>query len=168
MQFRFVPMNEHYAEESMRWVYDGVFAVFGHDPDNPEDLAELAPASWPDRDFAVLDEHGEFVGIFNMDTSEGWLTIELYLRPDLTGRGLGEMFLRSCLVFAMDDRGYHGEEIRLRVGDFNRRATRLYEGIGFRTISSRMRRSSGPVEHELLGDAYLEHEMALRLADFAR
>ena len=30
------------------------------------------------------------MGIFQIEESEGLLTIEVYLRPDLTGKGLGE------------------------------------------------------------------------------
>ena len=97
MPYRFVPMTIDYAAQSMRWAYEGLDEVYGHDPENPHDIAELDPASWTNRVFAALDETDGYAGIFQIEESEGLLTIEVYLRPDLTGKGLGETFLRAGL-----------------------------------------------------------------------
>ena len=55
--------------------------------------------------------------------------IGLGLRPDLTGRGLGESFLRACLHFASAALG--AQSCTLAVAAFNRRAITVYERAGF-------------------------------------
>ena len=67
MQFRFVPMTIDYAAQSTVWVYDGLDEVYGHDPKNPHDLAELDPASWTNRVFAALDDAHSYAGIFQIE-----------------------------------------------------------------------------------------------------
>src|SRR5262249_56383287 len=56
--------------------------------------------------------------------------IGLGLRPDLTGRGLGESFLRTCLRFASAALG--ARSYTLAVAAFNRRAITVYERAGIR------------------------------------
>ena len=55
--------------------------------------------------------------------------IGLGLRPDLTGRGLGECFVRACLRFASAALG--AQSYTLAVAAFNRRAITVYERAGF-------------------------------------
>ena len=167
MRFRFVPMAIDYAAQSAAWVYDGLDEVYGHDPENPDDLAELDPASWTNRIFAALDDAHSYVGIFQIDEAEGLLTIEVYLRPDLTGKGLGESFLRAGIAFALHERGCRATHARLWVNAVNRRAIKVYERIGFRITGERQAASSGPVEQRLLGENYLQYEMRLGLGDLA-
>jgi ribosomal-protein-alanine N-acetyltransferase len=160
-------MTVDYAAQSTAWVYDGLHEVYGHDPDNPDDLAELDPTGWADRVFAVLDEKDEYAGIFEIEEAEGLLTIEAYLRPDLTGKGLGVGFVRAGIELALTELGCSATHARLWVNAFNRRAMKVYERIGFRITGERQASSSGPVEHRLLGDSYRQHEMRLILRDFA-
>jgi ribosomal-protein-alanine N-acetyltransferase len=167
MAFRFVPMTIDYAVQSARWVYGGLDEVYGHDPENPHDLAELDPAGWVNQVFAALDETDGYAGIFQMEESEGLLTIEAYLRPDLTGRGLGESFVRAGIAFALSECGYRTTHARLWVNAFNRRAIKVYERIGFRITGERQAASSGPVEHRLLGAVYPQYEMRISLGDLA-
>ena len=58
--------------------------------------------------------------------------IGLGLRPDLTGRGLGESFLRACLHFASAVLG--AQSYTLAVAAFNRRAITVYERAGFQEV----------------------------------
>jgi RimJ/RimL family protein N-acetyltransferase len=167
LQFRFVPMTIDYAAQSTVWVYDGLDEVYGHDPKNPHDLAELDPASWTNRVFAALDDAHSYAGIFQIEESEGLLTIEAYLRPDLTGKGLGERFVRTGVAFARRECGCRATHARLWVNAVNRRAIKVYERIGFRITGERQAAASGPVEHRLLGEAYPQYEMRLSLGDLA-
>lgn len=71
----------------------------------------------------------------------GWLLIrrepeaivvsELYLSPDSQGRGIGSFVLNQVLCEA----GQSGLPVRLGVLKVNVRARRLYERLGFRTVS---------------------------------
>ncbi len=51
------------------------------------------------------------------------------LRPDLTGRGLGEQFVRTGLEFARTR--YASRRIVLDVAAFNKRAIRVHRRVGF-------------------------------------
>jgi [ribosomal protein S18]-alanine N-acetyltransferase len=54
------------------------------------------------------------------------------MRPDLTGRGLGEEFVHAGLRFARET--YSPPAFRLTVASFNRRAISVYERAGFETV----------------------------------
>lgn len=58
--------------------------------------------------------------------------IGLGLRPDLTGCGLGESFLRACLHFASEVLG--ARSYTLAVAACNRRAITVYERAGFQEV----------------------------------
>lgn len=167
MGFRFVPMTIDYAGQSTRWTYESLDEVYGHDPENPDDLAELDPASWTNRVFAALDDAHCYAGIFQIEESEGLLTIEVYLRPDLTGKGLGESFVRAGIAFARHECDGRATHARLWINAVNRRAIKVYKRIGFRITGERQAASSGPVEHRLLGEVYSQYEMRLSLGDLA-
>lgn len=53
----------------------------------------------------------------------------LGLRPDLTGHGLGESFVRTCLRFASATLG--AQSYTIVVAAFNRRAIIVYQLAGF-------------------------------------
>jgi ribosomal-protein-alanine N-acetyltransferase len=56
------------------------------------------------------------------------------MRPDLTGRGLGEDFVRAGLRFARET--YSPPAFRLTVASFNRRAIRVYQSAGFEAVET--------------------------------
>jgi ribosomal-protein-alanine N-acetyltransferase len=58
--------------------------------------------------------------------------IGLGLRPDLTGHGLGESFVRTCLRFA--SAALTAQSYTLVVAAFNRRAITVYERAGFQEV----------------------------------
>jgi [ribosomal protein S18]-alanine N-acetyltransferase len=115
------------------WRYPGEYSFYDADAD-PGDLAELLdPAEWGHRYFAV-DELGQhtLAGFVTVKLT-GWVAeIGLGLRPDLTGRGLGESFVRACLRFASAARG--AQSYTLSVAAFNRRAITVYERAGFQQV----------------------------------
>jgi ribosomal-protein-alanine N-acetyltransferase len=53
----------------------------------------------------------------------------LGLRPDLTGHGLGEAFVRAAVDFTLTQNG--GLPVRLVVATFNHRAIKVYQRAGF-------------------------------------
>jgi len=58
--------------------------------------------------------------------------IRLGLRPGLTGHGLGESFVRTCLRFASAALG--AQSYTLAVAAFNHRAITVYERAGFQEV----------------------------------
>jgi ribosomal-protein-alanine N-acetyltransferase len=128
--FHFLPMQTGWAAQIAVWRYPGEYAFYNMAAD-PEDAAEiLNPAIWPGRFFAGLTGQKELAGFFEYERQGDALVIGLGLRPDLTGRGIGLVFIRSGLDFG---RGlYRPKSFRLRVATFNRRAIKVYKRAGFK------------------------------------
>jgi len=115
------------------WRYPGEYSFYDADAD-PDDLAELLdPAEWGQRYFAA-DEiaHHELAGFLVVKLTGREAEIGLGLRPDLTGHGVGESFVRACLRFASAALG--AQSYTLAVAAFNRRAITVYERAGFQEV----------------------------------
>ena len=129
MEFAFKPLAADEAVSISVWHYDAPYAFYDWQSD-PDDLAELLdPANWPERYYAVVDEHGALVGFLHCTPDNDTVEIGLGLRPDLTGRGLGAAFVQAGLDFARQR--YAPRRFTLRVATFNRRAISVYERAGF-------------------------------------
>jgi len=141
MTLDFTPMTTPFAASIAQWHYPDEYAFYDLDQD-PEDREEfLNPATWNGRLFAVLDEQGDLVGFFSFERARDAVEIGLGLRPDLTGLGHGEAFVRAGLRFAR--RRFGRSTFRLSVAVFNRRAIRLYERVGFVAAGSFPQRTNG-------------------------
>jgi ribosomal-protein-alanine N-acetyltransferase len=115
------------------WRYPGEYSFYDANAD-PDDLAELLdPAEWGQRYFAA-DEmaHHELAGFLVVKLTGRVAEIGLGLRPDLSGHGLGESFVRACLRFASAALG--AQSYTLAVAAFNRRAITVYERAGFQEV----------------------------------
>jgi [ribosomal protein S18]-alanine N-acetyltransferase len=87
------------------------------------------PVKNPESFFAVRDDKGALIGFYFFELWGDALFYGLGLRPDLTGRGLGEQFMLAGLKFA---RPIYGQRrVVLYVAAFNERAIRLYRRLGF-------------------------------------
>lgn len=70
------------------------------------------------------------------------------VRPDLTGRGLGQSFVEAVVEFATQT--HAPESLRLTVAAFNRRAIRVYEKCGFTVTQTFGRSADGEPEWVLM------------------
>ena len=130
MQFEFKLMDESYAHAIANWHYEGIYAFYDMDQDI-EDLEELLdPHNWTDKYYAVVDECNELIGFFCFEQDNGVVTIGLGLRPDRTGKGLGQAFVEAGLEFAKEK--FSPTMFSLSVVTFNQRAIRIYERVGFK------------------------------------
>lgn len=135
------------AHEVYSWRYEGAYSFYDMSH-NPEDFDEMVSPESRERFYAAFDASGALSGFFSfIDEGDSELTIGLGLRPDLTGRGLGERFVRSGLEFGRHRLG--ARRFRLSVVTFNRRAIRVYERAGFRA-GEKFVQASGGEEHEFL------------------
>jgi [ribosomal protein S18]-alanine N-acetyltransferase len=131
--FKIRPMTAVDARAVAAWRYQGEYSFYDADAD-PDDLAELLnPAEWGHHYFAAdeLMQH-ELAGFLMVKLTGRVAEIGLGLRPDLTGRGLGESFVRACLRFASATLG--AQSYTLAVAAFNRRAITVYQRAGFRKM----------------------------------
>ncbi len=154
MRYCFVPMNEEYAKVIVEhWQYGDEYSIhdYAHEADHI-----LDSKSWGTGLFAVLNEAGALVGELTteffdengdcieydafrseqLNTAEMW--IEFGLKPELTGRGLGEGFVSACIEFAVSEHNYEGEAVRLGVPAFNERAIKVYKRAGFEIFNRAM------------------------------
>lgn len=136
--FRIEPLRPDQAREILNWQYPEPYDFY--DPPRTRHADEYV------REFlnpvfnfhAVMDAHGGLVGFCSFgidgqvpggDYSEEALDIGLGMRPELTGRGLGNNFFDSILKYAA--RTLNPVRYRLTVANFNRRAINLYGKFGF-------------------------------------
>ena len=132
-EFTIRPMTAADAHAVAAWRYPGEYSFYDASAD-PDDLAELLdPAQWGQRYFAAdeITQH-ELTGFLEVTLTGREAEIGLGLRPDLTGRGAGESFVRTCLRFASAALG--AQSYTLTVAAFNRRAITVYERAGFQEV----------------------------------
>ena len=143
MRFTLKPITPRDAQAISRWRYDGAYSIYNGDPASVDSL--LRPRLLY---HSVYDQSGDLVGYFcfgedarvsagrrlGVYEREVALDIGLGMRPDLTGRSLGEEFVQAGLRFALE--AYSPPAFRLSVASFNRRAIRVYERAGFEIVES--------------------------------
>ena len=149
-QLLFKPMGEADAREVLTWRYDAPYDIYNADPAHNEEgvAALLDPAN---QYFVALDAGGQLVGYccYGPDArvpggdyrDPDALDIGLGMRPDLTGRGNGAAFVGRALAFGREQLG--ARRFRLTVAEFNQRAMRVYERLGFAEVE-RFRRGGRP------------------------
>jgi RimJ/RimL family protein N-acetyltransferase len=134
----FTAMTQGEAEEIAGWHYPGEYAFYDADfiPAGVDEL--LDPAQRRDEYHAARDADGELEGFAQLSPVKGGATeIGLGLRPDLTGRGLGQAFTDAVIDLA---RLQGAGRITLAVAAFNARAIRVYERCGFAETGRHTRR----------------------------
>lgn len=122
-------MTQGEAEAIAAWSYDPPYDFYDA-PADERDLAELLdPAQRRDRYFSARDAADDLIGFFDLRREDVVVVVGLGLRPDLTGRGLGQSFLEGGLAYATEQFG--PRLFRLSVAEFNTRAITVYERAGF-------------------------------------
>lgn len=143
MQFVFRPMTEEYATKIANWHYEGDAAFYDMDQD-PEDLEELLdPSNWIDKYRAVVSEGEDLIGFFSFGRSENTVTIGLGMKPELTGKGLGQAFVQAGMGYAQHKFG--PVDLHLSVATFNKRAIKIYERLGFKRQGVFMNDTNGGI-----------------------
>jgi ribosomal-protein-alanine N-acetyltransferase len=115
---------------------------------SPEDFGDMLASSNREKFYSALGPDGALLGFFSfIDEGDGGFAVGLGMRPDLTGRGLGQEFVADGLEFGRSSLG--AKRFRLSVATFNERAIKVYERAGFRAGETFME-SSGDEEVEFL------------------
>ena len=84
----------------------------------------------------------ELIGFYFIKLKENKIIdLELGLKPWFTGRGFGENFIKSILdhIFL----NHKIEEIILIVAEFNKRAIKVYERVGFVKMENYLQKVNG-------------------------
>lgn len=139
MNISFKPMSEEYARAIASWQYEPPYDIYGHSPlEQEQAVAYLIEEE--NRVFALVRD-GEVIG-FRAFGEDGQVPGGRYegeyldtgggLRPDLTGKGMGEEMIRKGLKFGSES--YGSDRFRVTVAAFNQRALKVCERIGFREV----------------------------------
>jgi [ribosomal protein S18]-alanine N-acetyltransferase len=136
--YNFKPMTEDNASAICNWKYDGLYSIYSMDGSN-ECICELMNGDY----FFVMDNTNGLVGYICSGNSArvpgGYqngiydnsrhLDIGLGIRPDFTGKGIGQQFLSQGINFLKEQ--LKVQNFQLVVAMFNERAIKVYERAGF-------------------------------------
>jgi RimJ/RimL family protein N-acetyltransferase len=146
------PWNEQHARAVATWHYEPPYDFYDMASDPSDALDQL---EHPEKYRAVLAPDGSLTGFWYFQPNGDEVEVGFGLRPDLTGRGLGESFSRAALDYARAE--WSPKRFRLYVAAWNERAIRVYERLGFREVGRQIRR------FELVGDhEFVEMELDAR------
>lgn len=142
MDAQFRPVTTADAQQFVRWTYEPPYDMYDmvNDLDNPN-LVEAAVNYFVDPaidchvlvdgsdDVLAFCTFGEDAQVPGGDYSLEAVDIGLGVRPDLTGRGLGQRFVTAVIQFAIQT--FAPEYLRVTIAAFNRRAQRVWLRQGF-------------------------------------
>ncbi|MFV9505059.1 MAG: GNAT family N-acetyltransferase [Oscillochloridaceae bacterium umkhey_bin13] len=139
MMLSFLPMSHAGALELAHWRYPAPYDYYNI-ADEPTLLASfLASPQYgyfaiyaAANDLVAFCCFGDEAQVPGGDYPAAALDVGLGVRPDLTGRGQGLVYLNAILNFA--DQQFGPGARRLTVASFNARAIRLYQRAGFVAI----------------------------------
>ena len=97
--------NEDYGREVATWHYDPPYDFYDLASD-PDDKTAMHDPTRVAHYRAVLADGDERLDAFwYFDWPDGAVEVGIGLRPDLTGRGQGELFLSGQLAYAAEEIG---------------------------------------------------------------
>jgi len=115
MQYRFIYMNDEYANEIVdNWHYDGIYSFYDMTADEGDLKIFTDRRYWENTIFAVLDEFDALIGWSSFYMEDEVLWLSLGLKPELTGLGSGKEFVSECIQFARSHYKLDKEPIRIR------------------------------------------------------
>lgn len=142
MKLNIRKMNFDEANKISKWIYQEPYSVYSNDGSD-DCINEFLEGEY----FSAIDQEDGLLGYycfgesaqvsagrqFGVYDDNSIIDIGLGMRPDLCGRGLGFDFFSYGLEFAMSELNVRC--FRLTVADFNKRAIKLYEKIGFKKVN---------------------------------
>ena len=128
---RIETLTDEHAAAIGEWQYE--FPYEWYDTSNDPRKVELfARPAQREGLRAVIGDDGELVGFFNFVREGDEVRLGLGMRPDLTGHGFAQPFIRAGLDYAALE--WRPRKFRLWVARWNERALRAYRSAGFREV----------------------------------
>jgi RimJ/RimL family protein N-acetyltransferase len=144
---RVAPLTEEHAAAIAEWRYEFPYEWYDTASD-PRRIELFANPARREGLRAVIGDDGDLIGFFNFVPEDDEVRIGLGIRPDLTGRGLAQPFIRAGLEYAREE--WRPKRFRLWVARWNERALRAYRRAGFREVAEHEGHESRFVEMERL------------------
>ncbi|GLI57228.1 N-acetyltransferase [Propionigenium maris DSM 9537] len=127
-------LSEEQAKEICTWRYEGEYAVY-----NFPEWSEIVKNRWGlstqdgrKSQYVAIDLNNEFVAYGRIFTVNDQVFLGVGVKPIKCGNGMGSIIMIKLIEEAQSR--YRDEKIFVEVRDFNKRAKRCYESIGFRVI----------------------------------
>lgn len=131
----YTSMTNDHAIEISKWQYSDEYSIYSF-TENEETVAELL-----NGDYYVYVNENKLIGYICFEKSariptianiynEEFIDIGLGLNPSLCGRGNGYNFILNAIEFSKQN--FKTSKFRLTVADFNKRAIKVYEKVGFK------------------------------------
>jgi len=139
--------NETHSHEVEAWHYEPPYDFYDLASD-PDDLAANRDPGRNEHRRAVLGEDGRLEAFWYFDWHDDVTEVGIGLKPELTGGGRGEAFMRAQLEYASDR--WQPATFRLFVAAWNERAIRLYERLGFHEVARETRHFELVGDHEFI------------------
>lgn len=127
-------LSEEQAKEICSWRYAGRYAVY-----NFPEWDEIVKNGWGlstqdgrEYEYVAINLNNEFVAYGRIFTVDDQVFLGIGLKPNQCGNGMG-----SAIMIKLIDEAqlrHHDKKIFVEVRDFNERAKRCYESIGFRVM----------------------------------
>ncbi len=75
------------------------------------------------------------------DYSAEALDLGMGIRPDLVGQGCGKQYARAVVRYGANQ--YKAKQLRVTIAEFNKRAQRVWEQLGFKEVEKFVKIGSG-------------------------
>jgi len=133
-------MTNEAAIEIIEWKYDGIYSFYNIQNDLDVLDEFLNPFKW--NHYAAIYEDEDLVGYFTFNPLNVYeVEIGLGLHPDIMGKGKGLSFVEYAIEIAL--KWYVPKKMIVNIAEFNQRAIRLYEKLGFEKISQFIKKING-------------------------
>ncbi|TGB02670.1 GNAT family N-acetyltransferase [Halobacillus salinus] len=136
------PITQEEAEMIAQWSYPEPYSFYDITAD-AEDYEEFI--SEEDRNphtYSVYQED-ELIGFFTFTPTGEGIDVGLGMHPEWTGKGRGREFIERGLQFA--EKEYAPSMFTLSVAQFNERAIKVYEKVGFVYVEEFMQPTNGSI-----------------------
>jgi ribosomal-protein-alanine N-acetyltransferase len=149
MPFVFHPIDEAFARAVLAWRYPPPYEVYNEQPDRVEQVVKELLR--PDHHYYWMAEGGDQLVAYccfgldarvtGGDYAMEALDLGLMVRPDLNGQGRGVQFAGAVLEFAQQT--FPHRLWRVTIAEFNQRAQRVWQKLGFHRVQTFARRGDG-------------------------
>lgn len=135
MNFEFRIRTESDTQEFLTWSFEGEYSFYDNGIQQ-EKIDSIVSLTGSDKAFSVYNEDNELVGNCEFydvgDDGEILYAVGVQMKPILTGKGYGEAFCKAIIEYGRKVIGFN--RLGIAVADFNKRARRVYEKLGFELI----------------------------------
>jgi RimJ/RimL family protein N-acetyltransferase len=149
MEIDYRSAGEKSAREFLQWQYAPPYDIYNCPPEQVEESIQynVDPAN---NVYAMFDQDEELIGYCSYggdaqvpggDYSEEALDIGLMIKPELTGQGLGAVFVSEVIRRGIEK--YAPRKLRVTIAAFNHRAIRVWEKNGFQQTQTFKRKRDG-------------------------